>query len=1085
MQLTTQELKTIVENSISLWEWKKELLPDKAKPDLYLQVQYQADLANERLQTWMTLTASDDHVLFEKRLSLAGLDYELARFLLSNPQKPTIATLPTWTNTLNEIYEAVTSYTPDFLHTNYLKTFSFLGDHSPLPFQEFFIPMVLLARKKLQKKTRHLYHSFTTEAHKAMERALLTRLSDISAQILLVEFNTFLAFLQITEGQDLTSLKETGSRKHYLSFIHMLYQQGFHGILLEYPVLAKLMATLLNQWVANTALLIERINTDKPLIQEKFNQATLTQITKVNAHLSDPHHGGQSVHILTFESGFKLVYKPKNLGLEAAYFQLLEWLNQQNFPQKLQVIQVIDQQSYGWVAYVPYESMNTLESPANYFQRTGMLLGLIYLFGGVDFHSENMIACGEHPVLIDLETFFHPEFKLSQDIQKLLSAADLKLYHSVMKSHFLPNMERVNDQFQDYTALGKAQVITKKKLVWKYVNCDAMQYLYEEKLAQFSKKAPRYQQENVYADKFAQEIKQGFSLIYHFFAQFAVTKIPEVVTRLFQNKSRFLFRTTSSYLAVFEQALYPDSMKNGIDFSIALDTLSQSLLQVNDATHWKLYQNETDAMWNLDVPYFHANGFSNTLWLNKQTQLEDCFTASPFDSFRDKLAKLGNEDLHHQLTLIDTSTKIQSKSFRTSSPNDSTSLVRAAYDQQSLLYYTSLIAEKIKSKAIYNSLAEPSWIIVKGLNHEKKALIQSTSFGLYDGSLGIAIFYAAMGKVTQYDDYKEFSYATMALTTRWLYQVNGEIMRNKVGIGGASGIGSIIYAYVTLSKLLDDPSLINHALLAASFITPKSIQADDLFDIIDGCSGTILGLIALYKVTGNEHILNKARWGGEHLLNNRVDSSEGFKVWATRSGGPMLTGFSHGAAGIGYALSQLYEVTRETKYLQASKETINYENSKFVQTNQNWLDLRFYDDPKAEFPLFAHEWCNGAPGIGLARTGMLATLNTRIIREDIKTAMKTTCQTSLSHLDHWCCGNIGRAEILLTVALKTSNSHWKQAALSITSQIIQKAHQSSGFEASFRYALFDPTLFKGYAGLGYHLLRLVAPEQLPCILLYE
>lgn len=1080
MQLTTQELKTIVENSVSLWEWKKELLSDSSKSDLYLQVQYQADLANERLQKWMTLTAPDDHALFEKRLSLAGLDYELARFLLSNPQKPTTDVLPAWTNTLNEIYEAVTSCTP-----SYLETYSFPDDHTPLPFQELFIPVVLLARQKLQKKTRHLYHSFTKEAHKALERALLSRLSDISAQVLLVEFNTFLAFLQITEGQDLASLKEAKSKKHYLSFIHLLYQRGFHSILLEYPVLAKLMATLLNQWVANTALLVERSNIDKPLIQEKFKQAKLPQVTKVDAHLSDPHYGGQSVHILTFESGFKLVYKPKNPGLEAAYYQLLEWLNQQNFPQKLQVIQIIDRQNYGWAAYVPYESMDTLAGPANYFQRAGMLLGLIYLFGGVDFHSENMIACGEQPVLIDLETFFHPEFKLSTDIQKLLSAADLKLYHSVMKSHFLPNMERVNDQFQDYTALGKAQAITKKKLVWKYVNCDAMQYLYEEQPAQFSKKAPRYQQENVYADKFAQEIKQGFSLIYHFFAQFAVTKIPEVVTRLFQNKSRFLFRATSSYLAVFEQALYPDSMKNGIDFSIALDTLSQSLLQANDATHWKLYQNEIEAMWNLDVPYFHANGFSNALHLNKQTQLDDCFDASPFDSFRDKLAKLGNEDLHHQLTLIDTSTKIQSKSVEASSSNGSASLTNATYDQKSLLYYASLIAEKIKSKAIYNALDEPSWIIVKGLNHEKKALIQSTSFGLYDGALGIAIFYAAMGKVTQYAHYKEFSYATMALTSRWLYQVNGEIIRNKVGIGGASGIGSIIYAYVTLSKLLDDPSLINHALLAASFITPKSVQDDDLFDIIDGCSGTILGLITLYKATGDKHILNKARWAGEHLLNNRVDSPEGFKVWATRSGGPMLTGFSHGAAGISYALLQLYELTRETKYLQASKETINYENSKFVQMHQNWLDLRFYDDPAADFPLFAHEWCNGAPGIGLIRTGMLATLNTHIIREDIKTAIQTTCRTPLSHLDHWCCGNIGRAEILFTAALKTSNIRWKKAALGITSQVIQKAHQSSGFEASFRYALFDPTLFKGYAGLGYHLLRLEAPEQLPCILLYE
>ena len=39
-----------------------------------------------------------------------------------------------------------------------------------------------------------------------------------------------------------------------------------------------------------------------------------------------------------------------------------------------------------------------------------------------------------------------------------------------------------------------------------------------------------------------------------------------------------------------------------------------------------------------------------------------------------------------------------------------------------------------------------------------------------------------------------------------------------------------------------------------------------------------------------------------------------------------LTGFSHGAAGIGYALLELYAITKELKFLMAAENAFSYEN---------------------------------------------------------------------------------------------------------------------------------------------------------------
>ncbi|WP_278562838.1 DUF4135 domain-containing protein [Fischerella thermalis] len=43
----------------------------------------------------------------------------------------------------------------------------------------------------------------------------------------------------------------------------------------------------------------------------------------------DSHHGGKSVFILEFESGWQLVYKPRSLAVDGHFQELLLWLNQQ------------------------------------------------------------------------------------------------------------------------------------------------------------------------------------------------------------------------------------------------------------------------------------------------------------------------------------------------------------------------------------------------------------------------------------------------------------------------------------------------------------------------------------------------------------------------------------------------------------------------------------------------------------------------------------------------------------------------------------------------------------------------------------
>jgi lantibiotic modifying enzyme len=264
-------------------------------------------------------------------------------------------------------------------------------------------------------------------------------------------------------------------------------------------------------------------------------------------------------------------------------------------------------------------------------------------------------------------------------------------------------------------------------------------------------------------------------------------------------------------------------------------------------------------------------------------------------------------------------------------------------------------------------------------------------------------------------------------------------------------------------------------------ITDERIARDQSFDIMSGSAGTILGFLALHNILNDSEVLEKAISCGHHLLNNRKVSDSGFRSWTTFNK-QLLTGLSHGAAGIAYALLRLYEATGETIFLEAAEEAIAYENSVFIPELGNWPNFTSVQTP--EDVTYMCSWCHGAPGIGLARVAGLDILDTPEIRQDIEAAINTTKQHKLSNIDHLCCGNLGRVEFLYTAGRKLSQPQLIETAMEQAAQVVARTKQKGGF-AYGSFLTFHPGFFQGVAGIGYELLRLAYPDQLPSVLLWE
>ncbi|MFL5659822.1 MAG: lanthionine synthetase LanC family protein, partial [Ktedonobacteraceae bacterium] len=124
---------------------------------------------------------------------------------------------------------------------------------------------------------------------------------------------------------------------------------------------------------------------------------------------------------------------------------------------------------------------------------------------------------------------------------------------------------------------------------------------------------------------------------------------------------------------------------------------------------------------------------------------------------------------------------------------------------------------------------------------------------------------------------------------------------------------------------------------------------------------------------------------------------------------------------------------------------------------------------------------------GLARLGGLSILDNAQIRKDIEIALQTTQAFGIQDMDHLCCGNLGRIELLLVAASRLSRPELAEAAWRQAGQVMQRAERTGAFvlHPLLPRQIYSPGFFLGTAGIGYTLLRLAHSDLLPCILLLE
>ena len=992
-------------------------------------------------------------------LSMCEAEYKTLLSLPAEALAAAVQERPQWLAQLSEVFSDESGIKCGLQQSNFLRAIE---------------PLLKKSRRRLQEGIVVIVDGRGTKTFDPYTAEPLL-VENLRRRLLWMIGRTFALELNVARVKG--NLQGTTPELRFQEFIERLSDPDIAmAILEEYPVLARQLIMCADQWLAYSLEFLDRLVKDFSAICVAFAPGSDPGVLmQLKSEAGDRHRDGRSVVIAKFNSGFSIVYKPRSLATDIHFNELLAWSNQRGFDPCYRTLRVLDRGTYGWVEFVKPEPCLSTDEISRFFQRQGGNLALLFVLDATDIHHENLIAAGEHPVLVDLEALFSPQLALSETNKIELLAID-GLLNSVLRIGLLPQGAVESADFSGFgNVQGQLSPIGVPQ--WQQSATDEMRYVRARTVMIGGANQATLAGKPADPLKQAEAIDEGFRNMYRLLMKHRQELLsgegPLAAFR--EDEVRVVLRSTLTYGHLREESFHPDVLRNAVDRDCLLDQLWVSVAREPFLS--KVITAEQVALQRCDIPLFTTRANSRHLETCSGQFIPEFLSHSGLDSCMRRTHDLSEDHLERQRWLIraslatmDANTEFQQAPSRPLGPTDN---VAAEYLPAAVSAGERLLALALRGGG------GAAWIGLVSTG-KQRCLLVPTNIDLYDGLIGTALFLAYLGSVTRQERFA--SVAREALTTSLALCVPENPVMSR--IGGFSGMGGLIYVLTHLGVLWNETELLAKATVTAGTLT-ELIDQDDQFDIIGGAAGCVLALLGLYRATGNENILDLARRGGESLLAHASEQQVGYG-WCNASFGPLaLTGFSHGAAGVAYALSELSAHTRTQRFDDMAMQAMLYERSVFSAEVGNWPDLRQFTQPthnsRGEMEAFSVAWCHGAPGIGLGRLNMFERFDDLAIRAEIEAAVRTTLARGLGENQSLCHGTLGNLEFLSQAAAKLEApdlvscvNHHKMALLENIA--------NHGWNCGLPLGVVSPGLMTGLAGIGYGLLRFAEPLRVPSVL---
>ncbi len=1047
-----------------------------------------ADIAARRLAAWCVAAASGDWSLFARRLARDGLTLESVLTRLATARRAAGAPVPAWIDDAIWIEAALRKpgkdpaahEKPDRLERR--------------AFDSLFAALIEQAEARLWSGVEERVFTHLNEnARATLRHALLTAVSSLCAPAL---YERFTKARKEAAALRATNEPNTNATSLYDCFIAGMRTGGVRQLFEDKPVLLRLLAVTTRHWIDTTRELLLRLDADLGAIRRDIlHTSALSPISAIEGGLSDPHNGGHSVQIIRFNDNTRVVYKPKDLRLDAAWHALVSRLNSAGAPFELRAARTLAREDYGWTEFIGHSGCDRTDGVRRFFRRGGAWLALFHLFAGSDMHQENMIAAADHPVPIDLEMILQAtteENRSHEAESEAFEAAMETIANSVMMVGLLPAYGK-SPENKIFAVGGVTSGWTgAANLTWNDINSDKMRPARAKQAGGSLPNLPhiggQYAKFGDHIDDFIVGFKDYSSFLIRLnrdapqgdlFANFVGLAVRKVI------------RPTRFYYMLLQRLKNHRTMDDGIVWSAQADFLARLAdWEKNTDLLWPLQRSERHALLQLNVPHFVSPSDSY--------EIADAAGASVrtgampgVGRARTRLKSFDDRDLAWQIAVIRQNTATVTRAGGSMAAVEARKLTHssaaAAPPREIFVAEAGNIAAELARYAVRRGPGA-AWIGLDWLGDSEVAQLVTLGPDLYNGTSGIAIFLAAYASAAGDTVSRDLALAAVAHLRKNLKSRNAARIARSLGIGGGCGVGSIVYALALMAHFLHDRDLLADAHAAAALFTDDLIDADTLLDVLGGSAGAILALLRLHRDSQSADVLMRAIKCGEHLLAQPRVGPDGRRSWVPQGiGDKPLNGMSHGAAGFAYALACLAAATGREDFAEAAAECVALEDSRFDSKHSNWPDLRGVE------PAFPCQWCHGAPGIGLARIGMVKRgswngaprqLAEKLLSTDVRKAVVGVEGGWPNHVDTMCCGTLGSIEFLCEAARPLGRDDLRDLAGRRMFAVVESAAASGDYRFNVGARQFNLGLFRGLAGVGYTCLRQANPS-FPNVLIWD
>ncbi|RIL41016.1 type 2 lantipeptide synthetase LanM [Staphylococcus gallinarum] len=955
---------------------------------------------------------------FEKKLCEKGISKD--KFLEIIHSEP-----PTKLNFQNKWDEKIIYILNNFKGCKY--TGDYILNSFATPFSQYF-------REEIRKFCErfidiHIYFSDIENIIINLAERLNNQLTNVCTQTLIWNFYDF------EKENDLSFFD-------YL-LVHLNNNENKYKLLEKVPVLARNIVEITENHITYIKEIIERYIIDYIDIRKEFFEGKIVKLDSINIGQGDTHKSGRSVAILNFQNNEKLVYKPRSLSIDIGYNEFLKWLNTKEIKHKIKIITSINKKHYGWQRYVENDECQTNEQVEHYYYRMGVLIGVLFTLNSTDMHYENIIANGEFPEIVDLETIISNNiYHSSEDNFTLKTILNTILGSGVTNTGNLFS-ENIDTDISALTGIPKQKSKKIKNSIIKYSEDGNPELDFKYFETKEQKNLVKVNGEWMNPFDYIESLKNGLSDYLNIVEKEKKYLIDEIIDFCFYDSFiRIVPRASQTYSSFLNASYHPKYLMSGIDKEFLYELLWNVCTQ--EPKMKKLVNSEVIDLLNNDIPYFFTKTNSLDLYNSKNLNLGCLYTKTALEIIKEKVNQMDRKSITIQLkllelSLIDFKNKKMTINEVEKMGDITTRCKTNNYELEigNYIYKYALVDQK--------RITWIGWFSDSSIN---KFSLSSANYTMYNGSVGISLFLLELGRY-----YNNKKYEAMSLNVAQFLISEAFNKEKFLTVSSINGLGAIVYLSLYIYSITGNDWYYHQGVRLMENLNNYNKDKIATKDYMNGHAGIIHLLSNIYKKFNIERARSIACIYADHLSSYIYNHTSHF------IDSLISNGIAHGISGYRIAFENINSIEND-KYRKIIKylDEIEIEKTSLYNEGNNHIGY----------------WCNGNLGMIYEksyRESLNSVGETKVDSNIVNESKKEILNMERICLCHGSFGNLN-----LLISLNKLNPTL------IDIEVIRKTRdrllRSEEIRKKINYQMETGQfgLFIGIAGIGYTLLRTKNPS---------